>query len=74
MIARFALGGHNIFMTANINTSQLLRSIATNSRKCGFGIQRLYRWTELSVVQEKQEATFDKTLNAVEKLARPNAR
>ncbi len=74
MLARFAQGGHNIFMTANVNTSQLLRSIAANSRECGFGVQRLYRWTELSAVQEKQEVVFDKTLNAVEKLASPGAK
>lgn len=74
MIAQFALEGHKVFMTANINTSQLLSSIATNSRKCGFGIQRLYRWTEMSAVQEKQEAKFDKTLNAVEKMAKSNAK
>ena len=43
MIAQFAIEGHKVFMTANINTSQLLTSIATNSRKRGFGIQRLYR-------------------------------
>ncbi len=70
MIARFADEGHKVFMTANINTSQLLSSIAGHSKKCGFGIQRLYRWTEMSAVQEKQEGKFDKTLNAVEKLAR----
>ena len=74
MLARFAHDGHNIFMTANINTSQLLRSIAINSRTSGFGVQRLYRWTELSAVQEKREATFDKTLNAIEKLAKRGAR
>ncbi len=69
MIARFADEGHKVFMTANINTSQLLSSIASHSTKCGFSIQRLYRWTEMSVVQEKQEGKFDKTLNEVEKLA-----
>ena len=69
MIARFANDGHRIFMTANINTSQLLRSIASNS-KLGFAVQRLYRWTELSSVQEKQERKFDQTLNDIEKLAK----
>ncbi|MCX6993581.1 MAG: AAA family ATPase [Kiritimatiellaeota bacterium] len=74
MIAQFAQEGHKVFMTANINTSQLLSSIATNSRKCGFGIQRLYRWTEMSAVQEKQETKFDETLNALEKMAKTNAK
>jgi DNA repair exonuclease SbcCD ATPase subunit len=69
MIAQFAREGHKVLMTANINTSQLLGSIATHARKCGFGIQRLYRWTEMSAVQEKQENKFDKTLNELEKIA-----
>lgn len=69
MIAQFALKGHRVLMTANINTSQLLRSLAANSRTCGFRTQRLYRWTEMSVVQEAQESQFDKVLNTVEKLA-----
>lgn len=69
MIARFADEGHKVFMTANINTSQLLSSIASHSKKCGFAVQRLYRWTEMSLVQEKQESKFEKTLNAIEKLA-----
>lgn len=74
MIASFATEGHKVFMTANINTSQLLRSIASHSRQCGFGIQRLYRWAELSAVQEKQETKFDQTLDGLEKLAKQSAR
>lgn len=74
MIARFATEGHKVFMTANINTSQLLSSIARHSKKCGFGIQRLYRWTEMSAVQEKQEGKFEKTLNDIEKLAKRDSR
>jgi len=70
MIARFASEGHKVFMTANINTSQLLSSIAEHSKGCGFGLQRLYRWTEMSAVQEKQEMRFEKTLNDLEKLAK----
>jgi hypothetical protein len=74
MIARFAKEGHKVFMTANINTSQLLSSIAGHSKECGFGIQRLYRWTEMSAVQEKQEGKFEKTLNEIEKLAKRGAK
>ena len=38
------------------------------------GIQRLYRWTEMSAVQEKQEGKFEKTLNEIEKLAKRGAK
>jgi len=74
MLAKFASDGHNVFMTANINTSQLLQSLAASATVCGFEIQRLYRWTELSTVQEKQEANFDKTLDMLEKLAKSGAK
>jgi len=70
MIARFASEGHKVFMTANINTSQLLGSIAKQAHGSGFNIQRLYRWTEMSEVQEKHESKFDRTLNEIEKLAK----
>jgi hypothetical protein len=68
MIAKFASQGHKIFMTANINTSQLLKSVAEKSKDAGFAVQRLYQWTEMSAVQEKQQAKFKKTLDALEKL------
>jgi hypothetical protein len=74
MIAKFAREGHRVLMTANINTSQLLNSIAANSHKKGFGIQRLYRWTQMSTVQEKQESKFDKTLDALEKTAKGSSK
>lgn len=74
MIAGFADEGHKVFMTANINTSQLLSSIASHSGKCGFSIQRLYHWTEMSEVQEKREKKFDETLNDVEKLVKRAAK
>jgi len=74
MIAKFATEGHRVFMTANINTSQLLHSIATNSRTCGLGLQRLYQWTELSEVQENQETHFGQTLDKIERLAKPRNR
>lgn len=69
MIARFARAGHKVFMTANINTSQLLGAIASNSKSNEFAFQRLYHWTQMSSVQEKQEDKFEKTLNRIEKLA-----
>jgi len=74
MIAKFATDGHRVFMTANVNTSQLLHSIAVNSKKCGLGLQRLYKWTELSEVQEQQETKFDSTMNDIEKLAGAKAK
>lgn len=70
MIAQFALEGNRVLMTANINTSQLLRAIATGSSQAGFGIQRLYSWTEMSEVQEKHEGKFNEILDDIEKMAK----
>lgn len=74
MIAKFARDGHKVLMTANVNTSQLLVALATKSGKKGFGIQRLYTWTEMSTVQESQEAKFGKTLGALERAAKGSSR
>ncbi len=59
MLADYAQRGHNILMTANINTSALLRSLA---RKCRLGRMTLCRmtsWAELSEVQKQHETDFD---------------
>jgi DNA repair exonuclease SbcCD ATPase subunit len=58
MFANFALSGHSLLMTANINTSKLLTSMATH---CGADLMRLVPmtgWSELSDVQQEASALF----------------
>ena len=66
MFALFVEEGHRIVMTANINTSQLLRELA---RRCGAGRMDLHRmtdWTTLSEVQKEAEGLFDKAYRDIE--------
>jgi len=58
MFAEFSLGGHSLLMTANINTSKLLTSMASI---CGEKMMRLVPmtgWSELSDVQQKATHLF----------------
>lgn len=66
MFAQFVRSGHNMFMTANINSSQLLLELA---RECGSSLMTLSRmttWTELSDVQAGAESLFNKAFSAIE--------
>lgn len=66
MLAMFAEAGHQILMTANLNSSQLLLALA---RRCGHANMRLYRmtdWAELSEVQQEEEELFDTAYEQLE--------
>ena len=66
MIGDFVAGGHQVLMTANINTSQLLRRLA---RACGrdhMTLVRMTEWAPLSEVQAEAEDLFDAAFSAIE--------
>lgn len=67
MFAEFVKRGHDIVMTANINTSQLLKKLAA---KCGASRMTLVRmtdWTDLSDVQMQEEDLFREAYAGIEK-------
>ena len=67
MFAEFALGGHGLLMTANINTSKLLTSMAS---MCGEKMMRLVPmtgWAELSDVQQKATNLFKAAYEEISK-------
>jgi len=67
MFAEFALAGHGLLMTANINTSKLLTSMAA---KCGEKMMRLVPmtgWAELSDVQQKAATLFKTAYEEIRK-------
>ena len=67
MLAKFALMNHRLIMTANINTSRLLLSLA---EKCGRNKMKLCRmtsWTKLSEVQAQEEGLFNTAYGQIEK-------
>ena len=66
MFARFVGNGYHLLMTANINTSQLLRELA---RRCGterMSIERMTEWTALSDVQANAQHLFRNAYELIE--------
>jgi hypothetical protein len=66
MFSEFVKSGHDIIMTANINTSALLTTLA---RRCGpenMTLSRMTGWTELSDVQAAASALFEGAFEGIE--------
>lgn len=66
MFAQFVENGYHIMMTANVNTSQLLRVLA---KRCGtrrMYIERMTDWTTLSEVQVTSASLFDQAYDQLE--------
>ncbi|WP_405382316.1 hypothetical protein [Maribacter sp. LLG6340-A2] len=64
--------GQNIIMTANINASQLLVSLA---QKCGsqkMKFRRMLEWTDLSDIQKEGEHLFNKVYSNIEETLKLN--
>lgn len=57
----------NILMTANINASQLLISLAEKCTAKKMQFRRMPDWTDLSTVQQQGEKLFEKVYKRIEK-------
>jgi hypothetical protein len=66
MLAKFSAAGHQIIMTANLNSSQMLLALAKNCGSKGMQLCRMTDWAELSEVQQEEEALFDDAYRAIE--------
>ncbi|MCP4698063.1 MAG: AAA family ATPase [Gammaproteobacteria bacterium] len=66
MFGIFAQSGHNIIMTANINSSQISRKLAAKCGKSMMALHRMAPWTELSDVQMEEEALFREACEQIE--------
>jgi DNA repair exonuclease SbcCD ATPase subunit len=60
----------NVLMTANINSSQLLISLAQNCKKGKMNMKRMLNWIDLSIVQIEEEALFKKCFDNIESILR----
>ena len=58
MFADFVRSGHDLIMTANINSSKLLRTLASTCHAERMEIVQMTGWTELSDVQENASGLF----------------
>jgi hypothetical protein len=73
MLAMFAEAGHQIIMTANLNSSQLLLALAKRCGREGMTLCRMIDWAELSEVQKEEEELFNNAYSEIEKAMEPIA-
>jgi DNA repair exonuclease SbcCD ATPase subunit len=66
MLAIFASEGHQIIMTANLNSSKLLLALAHEHSKDGIQLVRMTDWAELSEVQQQEEGLFEEAYRQIE--------
>ena len=66
MFAQFVESGHDLLMTANINSSQLLRRLANECGQERMTLHRMTSWTELSDVQLEEEELFTMAFEEIE--------
>jgi hypothetical protein len=66
MFGQFVSSGDQLVMTANINTSQLLRRLASTCGPARMKLLRMTEWTSLSEVQSAEENLFDEAYSAIE--------
>lgn len=67
MFADFAIAyQQNLFMTANINASQLLISLAEKCGSAKMKFRRMLDWTDLSLIQKEGEALFQQVYKRIE--------
>jgi DNA repair exonuclease SbcCD ATPase subunit len=60
----------NMLMTANINSSQLLVSLAQNCKNGKMDMKRMLNWIDLSIVQIEEELLFKKCFDNIESILR----
>ena len=66
MFARFVESGYQLLMTANINTSRLLRELATRCGTEKMHLERMTEWTTLSTVQATAQHLFRAAFDQIE--------
>lgn len=67
MFAEYSMDyGQNLLMTANINASQLLISLAEKCGKDNMTFRRMLEWTDLSTIQKEGEELFKKVYSNIE--------
>lgn len=67
MLAMFTKSGHQIVMTANLNSSRLLLELAHDCGRSKMRLCRMTDWAELSEVQQEEEALFEQAYAEIEK-------
>jgi DNA repair exonuclease SbcCD ATPase subunit len=68
MFADFAKDSFKVILTANINSSQLLKELATICKKERMSIERMTEWTTLSEVQQMENHRIEEAYSELEKI------
>lgn len=66
MFAAFVNNGYHIMMTANINSSRILRKLANRCGREKMSLCRMTSWTQLSEVQIAEEQLFEEAFKEIE--------
>lgn len=66
MFSKFVAKGNRVLMTANLRSSQLVLRLAQLQKSAGMQVVRMTDWTDLSEVQQSEEALFTEAYNAIE--------
>lgn len=66
MFADFVMSGHDLLMTANINSSRLLKTLAQACTANTMAIVQMTHWTELSDVQQASSDLFAEAFEEIE--------
>lgn len=66
MFSKFVGEGNRVLMTANLRSSQLVLRLAELQKSAGMQVVRMTDWTDLSKVQQAEEALFTEAYNAID--------
>ncbi|HEY3801978.1 MAG TPA: AAA family ATPase [Kofleriaceae bacterium] len=66
MLANFVGKGNRLIMTANINSSGLLRALAAACGSAKMEMSRMTSWADLSAVQAAEETEFNRAYKEIE--------
>jgi len=66
MFSNFVLEGNRVLMTANLRSSQLVLRLAQLQKSAGMQVVRMTDWTDLSEVQQSEEALFTEAYNTID--------
>jgi ABC-type cobalamin transport system ATPase subunit len=70
MFAEFVSRGHQIVITANLNSSGLVRTLAQQTGKNMFDLINMLNWANLSSVQRARMVLFNNALAEIQELLR----
>ena len=66
MFSKFVAEGNRVLMTANLRSSQLVLRLARLQKSAGMQVVRMTDWTDLSEVQQSEEALFTDAYDAID--------